>query len=381
MTRIKIAREMTTSRRCGNVDEEVMSMRRGPVERYRQPLYPMHSHSIDRSGIVSGISRRQFLRQSTAFAALVAGSSLPHAIAAPKKDKKPLPSPNKSGIEHIVVAMMENRSFDHLLGWLPGADGKQAGLSYANSSGIFFPTTPLAPDFQGCGHPDPDHTYAGGRIEYANGACDGWLRAGLNDTFAIGYDQQPDLPFLGGAAPAWLTCDRYFAAILAGTYPNRIYQHAAQTDRLDNSLLPFSTLPTIWDRLADHSLDARYYFSDFPFLALWGTKYVSIAEPIADFFTDCAAGTLPHVTFVEPRFLFEEQGLSGDDHPHSDIRNGEFFLNSIYEAITASPNWANTVLVMNYDEWGGFFEHVPPAVAPIPPADAKAGGPCSKRWE
>ena len=180
--------------------------------------------------------------------------------------------PNRSGIEHIVVVMMENRSFDHLLGWLPGAEGRQAGLTYTDETGASISTYPLAPDWQGCGHPDPDHSYEGGRVEYNNGACDGWLRAGQNDQYAIGYYTQNDLAFLGNAAPAWTVCDQYFAAILAGTFPNRVYQHAAQTDRLDNSLLPFSTLPTIWDRLADHSLAAKYYYSDFPFLAIWGTN-------------------------------------------------------------------------------------------------------------
>ncbi len=210
-------------------------------------------------------------------------------------------------------------------------------------------------------------------MEYDHGACDGWLRAGSNDAYAIGYYTQSDLPFLGHAARAWTTCDRYFAAILAGTYPNRIYQHAAQTDRLDNSLLPFSTLPTIWDRLADQNINHRYYFSDFPFLALWGTKYLGIAGPVAEFFAACAAGTLPQVSFVEPRFLGESQGLSNDDHPHADIRNGEAFLNSVYQAVASSPNWPHTVLVINFDEWGGFFEHVPPSRAPIPPADAALG--------
>jgi len=157
------------------------------------------------------------------------------------------------------------------------------------------------------------------------------------------------------------------------TYSNRIYQHAAQTDRLENTLLPISTLPTIWDRLAEHSLTGRYYFSDFPFLALWGTKYLNIARPILNFFDDCEAGTLPEVSFVEPRFLGEEQGLSSDDHPHADIRNGEAFLSEVYEAVVSSPNWARTALVINYDEWGGFFDHVPPTVAPIPPADAALG--------
>lgn len=323
---------------------------------------------------VGGVSRREFLRRSAAIAAAAALTRgfTPRALGAPKKSK-PLPKPNKSGIEHIVVAMMENRSFDHLLGWLPGADGRQAGLTYTDATGVPYPTAPLAPDYQGCGHPDPDHSYEGARVEFNNGACDGWLRAGLNDTFAIGYYTQADLPFLGAAAPAWLTLDRYFSAILAGTYPNRIYQHAAQTDRIDNSIFPLCTLPTIWDRLADHSITRKYYFSDFPFLALWGSRYVDIARPVSNFFEDCAAGTLPEVSFVEPRFLGEAQGLSSDYHPHGDIRNGEVFLNRIYEAVTGSPNWANTVLVINFDEWGGFFDHVAPTQAPIPPADAAAG--------
>ena len=269
--------------------------------------------------------------------------------------------------------MMENRSFDHFLGWLPGANGRQAGLSYTDAAGVSHSTFPLAPDYQGCSHPDPDHSYQGARVEYDNGACDGWLRAGTNDLYALGYYAQSDLAFLGSAAPAWTTCDSYFAAILAGTFPNRFYQHAAQTDRLDDSLLPLSTLPTIWDRLADHSLSGRYYFSDFPFLALWGAKYLSISSPIAQFFADCAAGTLPQVSFVDPRFLGEAQGVSGDDHPHADIRNGEYFLNTIYQAVTASPNWPSTVLLINFDEWGGFFEHVPPTMASIPSTDAALG--------
>jgi phospholipase C len=82
---------------------------------------------------------------------------------------------------------------------------------------------------------------------------------------------------------------------------------------------------------------------------------------------------LPHVSVVEPRFLGESQGLSNDDHPFADIRNGEAFLNSVYAAVTSSPLWRNTVLIINFDEWGGFFEHVPPTAAPIPPADRAAG--------
>jgi phospholipase C len=97
-----------------------------------------------------------------------------------------LPAPARSGVDHVVVMTMENRSFDHLLGWLPGADGRQAGLTFTDRKGAANSTYPLAPDFQGCGHADPDHSYGGGRIAFDNGACDGFLR-NASDRYAIGY--------------------------------------------------------------------------------------------------------------------------------------------------------------------------------------------------
>src|SRR5258708_2404434 len=80
-------------------------------------------------------------------------------------------------IRHVVVLMMENRSFDHFLGWVPGADGKQAGLAYPDAVGGLHSTHHLAPDFQGCLFRAPDHSYSGGRAEYAGGRNDGWARA------------------------------------------------------------------------------------------------------------------------------------------------------------------------------------------------------------
>ena len=318
-------------------------------------------------------TRRQFIRTTAAASGAVFLAGASAALGKDdEKEKKPKPKPKFSDVQHIVVVMMENRSFDHFLGWLPGADGKQAGLSYVDRAGVAHPTFPLAPDYQGCGHPDPDHSHSGGLVEYNGGACDGWLRAGMNDLYSIGYYRKNDLSFLGNAAPAWTTCDQYFAATLAETYPNRIYQHAAQTDRLDNTL-DISVLPTIWDRLAEKGVVGRYYYSDVPFLALWGAKYLPISRQIPQFFADCGTGTLPAVSFVDPRFLGEAEGTSNDDHPHADIRNGETFLNQIYNAVTSSPNWPNTLLVINFDEWGGFFDHVRPQVAPIPPGDRAAG--------
>lgn len=314
------------------------------------------------------ISRRRFIHTTAGAAGALAlgGTRVLQA------QRPGLPRPQQSGIDRIVVVMMENRSFDHMLGWVPGADGRQAGLSYADASGVESATYPLAPDYQGCGHPDPDHTYEGGRVEFNGGACDGWLRAGENDIYSIGYYTDADLPFFAGAARDWTICDRYFAAIMGPTFSNRLYFHCAQTDRITNSFEP-CTLPTIWDRLAARKIDARYYFSDAPFLALWGTKYIPITSHITSFFDACRTGRLPEVSVVEPRFLEAATGLSNDDHPHADVRDGQAFQNSIYTAVTNSPVWHNTMLVFVYDEWGGFFDHVAPTAAPTSPIDRAAG--------
>jgi phospholipase C len=318
------------------------------------------------------LTRRQFLYGSAA--ALGSLSVEPSRLwGAPPRKTKHLPRPDRSGIDHVVVAMMENRSFDHLLGWLRPADGRQAGLVYTDSQGNALSTHRLAPDFQGCAHPDPDHSYDGARVEYNGGRCDGWLRAGSNDAYAIGYYARADLPFLGLAALDWTVCSRYFAAIMGPTYPNRIYQHAAVTDRLDDSLAP-STLPTIWDRLSDAGLSGRYYHSDRSFLELWGTKYSSISQSYDQFLSDCASGQLPEVAFVDPPLQGEDDGTSSDDHPHGDIRAGESWLYQTYRAVTTGRQWAHTVLVINFDEWGGFFEHIPPTEAPdVDPAFALRG--------
>jgi phospholipase C len=274
-----------------------------------------------------------------------------------------LPAPARSGIDHIVVVMMENRSFDHLLGWLPSADGRQEGLSYFDAAGVAHPTFPLAPDFQGCTFGDPDHSYEGGRIQFNNGTCDGWLRTGSGDLFPIGYYVQQDLPFLGQAASRWTVCDHYFSAFMGPTFPNRLYLHCGVTDRIENTIA-VSSLPTIWDRLAEKRVRARYYFRNLPFLVLWGNKYEPITSPFARFLAACRAGTLPQVAFVDPLFTGSDEGTAADDHPHADLRAGEYFLNRVYRAVTTSPAWPRTLLVITFDEWGGFFDHVPPSTTP-----------------
>jgi phospholipase C len=306
------------------------------------------------------LSRRRVLGAAAA-AALGAGPLARAALAAPAK----LPRPEHSGLDHVVVVMMENRSFDHIMGWLPGADGKQAGLTYVDTAGAAHSTFPLAPDFQGCSYADPDHSYDGARVEWNNGACDGWLRA--NDLYSIGYYTQQDLPFLGKAAPAFTSCDRFFASFLGPTFPNRFYSLSAATDRTSNTYTRVD-LPTIFDRFAAKGIPAAYYYGTFSFLLLY-QRYQAISHPYRRFFAQCKSGKLPAFSYIDPNWTFHDSGPSSgsegnDDHPHADIRAGEYFLSTIYNAITHSPAWSRTLFVITFDEWGGFFDHVSPAAAP-----------------
>ena len=128
----------------------------------------------------TNFSRRKFIGVAAGAGGALALGDVASLFANP-----PLPSPAHSGISHIIVVMMENRSFDHFLGWLPRANGRQIGLTYYDSNGIAHPTYALATNtttsnYQGCGLVDPDHSFEGGRVEYNNGACDGWRKQGAN---------------------------------------------------------------------------------------------------------------------------------------------------------------------------------------------------------
>lgn len=316
------------------------------------------------------LSRRAFL-EMTAAAAAAATPLCRTALTSSSK----LPKPAHSGLDHIVMVVMENRSFDHLLGWLPGANGKQAGLTYLDRNGQPHDTFALAPDFQGCSYADPDHSYDGARVEWANGACDGWLRA--NDLWSIGYYRKQDLPFLGKAAPAFTTCDNFYASIMGPTFPNRIYSLSGVTDRLSNTTTRIE-LPTIFDRLTKKRVSSGYYYGNFSFMLLYQT-HRALQHTHATFFKQCKTGKLPAFSYVDPNWTFHDSGPSSgsegnDDHPHADIRAGESFLSQIYNAVTSSPAWPRTLLIITFDEWGGFFDHVsPPAAKDVKPEYEQRG--------
>jgi phospholipase C len=123
---------------------------------------------------------------------------------------------------------------------------------------------------------------------------DGWLRTSTNDIFSIGYYAEEDLPLFSTLARNYTMLCNYFPSVLSSTFPNRIFQHATQTDRLSNTL-DLSTLPTIWDRLQQAGVSSKYYYSNVPFLALWGLNYIGISDLYAQFLAYAAAGTLPAV--------------------------------------------------------------------------------------
>ena len=183
---------------------------------------------------------------------------------------------------------------------------------------------------------------------------------------------------IGALAENYTVLDRYFCSFAGETFPNRFYQHAAQTDR-DHNNATISTLPTIWDQLSaipntQGIPTGGYFFRDLPFLALWGLKYFPFWHPFADGDTDAlgipvttpsfldtvAQGALPNVSFVDPAFDTEGNGTSADDHPLADIRLGERFIADAYHALGGAGYLDNTVLVVTFDEWGGFYDHVPP---------------------
>ncbi|HEY2159854.1 MAG TPA: alkaline phosphatase family protein [Solirubrobacteraceae bacterium] len=321
------------------------------------------------------LRRREFLQRAALTAGIGAGVGLrlgPGALVAEAASRQrrssPLPAPRNMPVDTFVVLMMENRSFDHYLGWMPNADGRQAGLSYVDRSGHTLSTRPLAPDWQGCGHPDPDHSWDGGRRQMNGGRCDGFLKTG-NDEFAISYYRDGDLGFIQSAAKAFTTFDHFHCSLMGATLPNREYMHAATSyGNTDNQLPPQTEYQTgfpdttIFAALERAGVSNRYFFNDVPVSALWGAPGLARSGHVSEYYERCQTGTLPHVSFVDPNFGGSEgegPGLSADEHPHGDVRAGQAYMADVVHAFMESPQWKRGALFIVYDEWGGFFDHVP----------------------
>ncbi len=330
---------------------------------------------------MSPLTRREFIAGAAAAAAVA-------AVAACSSDSSTnaasggtsttatadgLPDPASAPFDTVVVLMLENRSFDHLLGWLPGADGKQAGLSFPayGDPTRMVPTVDMGTDTQACGDKDPAHDWPSMVTQYNGGKLDGWLQTQpTGDDFPIGYYGSAQVPVLAALAQNYTVFDRYFCSLQAATWPNRFYQLCAATDMDvteffpgEGKARPSNLQLSIFDRVREAGLTAGYYYWDEPMTGLFASKrYDDISYSKDRFFTDAAAGTLPNVTFIEPDYgtIAEFTGTSNDYHPHGDILVGEAYVAEVYEAVKSSPQWDRTVFVVNFDENGGFYDHVPP---------------------
>jgi len=319
----------------------------------------------------AGLSACDDRRDSTAERAL----SVPRLL-----DGKPGDAP----IDTVVIVMMENRSFDHYLGWLPddlayleagrrsyGRRFHVAGendLVYADPAGTLVNTAPVPaePDeprpFRGCDHPIPGHGWFSGRAQRDKG----FLAEGTgNDEFAIGYYSDVDLPFYSQLARRFTVADQSYASLLAGTFPNRQYLHAGTSLGRKDDPIPLEAGlfpgPTFWDQLRAAGVSARYYYTDLPVLALWDTRHFDRISSIDEFFDDADRGELPHVVMIDPGF---GGNARSDDHPFGSIRMGQRFTRSVFDAFARSSHWEQGLFVLTYDEWGGFFDHLSPPVFP-----------------
>ena len=278
-------------------------------------------------------------------------------------------------IEHIVVLMMENHSYDNRLGMLRrrDADGFRLGRDglpratnpYANGDlqhAFRMPTT-----CQLDGHPGQD--WLTSHVSYDNGRLDGFVES-FSGPVSMGYWEQADQPFYYSLASVFPIADRYFCSVLGQTYPNRRYLISATSIGQVNDTLPALTdYPaggTIFDKVAAAGISWRDYFTDLPTVELYPELYLKNAGtnvlPIGDFFTDAAAGTLPGLCLVEPSY-----SVQSEENPQN-IAAGEAFAAQVVNAVMTGPAWPRTLLIWTYDEHGGYYDHVPPPPA-IPPDD------------
>jgi phospholipase C len=316
--------------------------------------------------------------------------SLPNASLAAGTDTLP-------EIEHVVVLMLENHSYDNFFGMLgrePGGRPRGDGFTLA-ADGLPDATNPY-PDGKlqrafrmptTCQFSStPSQEWVASHNQYDNGAMDGFVRTPISPftsqvvgAVAMGYWTGGDLPFTYDLATKFPIGDRWFCSCLAQTDPQRRYLIAAtssgMTDDIGTSpggVVPDASLGTpangtIFDRFTQAGITWADYNASFPTgttMELYppndGAFSETNAPPIDQFFTDAKAGKLPQFSLLDPDF-----GTQSQENPQN-IVLGEAFLAKVVNALGSSPLWRKTLLILTYDEHGGYYDHVPPPVALAP---------------
>jgi phospholipase C len=301
-------------------------------------------------------------------------------------------------IQHIVVLMLENRSFDHMLGDLSlngrtDVDGLAPGMSnpdpFGGTAEIQAVTTErfltdaghafldVKQQLDGVGG-QPNQGFV---INYATRFPTEAKQRKLAPEI-MHYQTADTVPVHHWLADEYAISDRWFCSVPSETWPNRIFAAAATTNGRVKNGLPLYNLPTIFSRLRDKGLEWACYNDQLPLLTtiipLAGEYIRSRHRPksrfrsMQQFEEDCDAGTLREYSFIEPIYLWD---AANDDHPPHDIEKGQLLAAQVYLAIRRNEElWKKTVLIITPDEHGGFFDHVPPAEGAFIPAPALPPG-------
>ena len=273
-------------------------------------------------------------------------------------------------IEHIIILMMENHSFDNYFGMLDPDVGfplKRGIPTAANpdGNGSLIHAFHMPSTCQLEGH--PGQNWNASHLSYGDGRNDGFVLA--SGPVAMGYWAEPDLPFYYGLARTFPLASRWFGSTLCQTYPNRRFLMAGTAAGIISTSTAALNAPpppngNIFQRLDAYGISWRNYFSDLPSVFIFprfAQSEMSKLTPVAQFFADAAAGTLPAVSLVDPIY-----NSSGSEENPDDIRDGEEFAARVINAAMSGPGWPKTLLVWLYDEHGGYYDHVPPPAAVLP---------------
>lgn len=323
----------------------------------------------------AGITRRSALRQLGAATGAVAFAPWLNGCTESQLSGAEVPlAPEELNIDTVIHIMMENRSFDHFYGSLSlvegrAVDGLPPGISNPLPDGT--PVSAFATGMHCVA--DPPHGWDSNHRQFNNGANDNFVREYYNtllrdelppDTAGevMGYLLRNQLPISYALADEFVLCERWFCALLSATWPNRMYLHSAQSNgRMNNATpaLPGFEWPTIYDRLDAAGIDWKCYYSDISFLLLWAGLRPRTEQfgRIEQFVDDARSGRLPPVCHIEPIYVGP---FGNDDHPPRDFMRGQAFLSTILHALAEGPQWQRSIVLITYDEHGGFHDHVPP---------------------
>jgi len=321
-----------------------------------------------------------------------------------------MPPPGLDNLKHIVVLMMENRSFDHMLGALKAQDPRINGLtgteSNPDSTGAAIPVLPLA-QFQGQLDPDPDHHFPGVDLQIFNGDnsnprvanMQGFVNSyfqqqhDVNQSHKILYYFTPDkLPVLTTLATEFAVFNGWFASIPGPTICNRAFAHYGTSfGQVSMDIFYVNTIyKSIYERMiANPPHSAKIYYYDEASSTMEIVNLLKnqpqLFATYDQFLADCDKGALPEYSFIEPNYNDHDgddgEEVASDQHPDHNIQAGETFIASVYNAIKQNPAlWASTALLIVYDEHGGIYDHVvPPACTPdgfvAQPSDTGTGRP------